>query len=280
MNRRYTIKLDSIWTPVAKYLAELPERYDQGEAYEHYTRARKATVDLLIALAPTINHLLTADQRRQAPRARRELSRHALPRGHSQRHGGRRWWRSVRWIRWRWLRWRRRWWWRLRTRTRGLTDAERSRHTHRYFNAQIDHRAVRCRAVHPRIARIVRVGAAADGRTPAAQQPPAQQPSERPPARPLGPAIATSDPMGADQRRASASRRPSARERSGAPARRDARLEHEADQGRRRHDAHDAERVRRARRRSAAVAWRLDALPRSRLAVDARARSGTATSSA
>jgi uncharacterized membrane protein YgcG len=67
MNRRYTIQLNNIWTPVTKYLAELPERYDQGEAYEHYTRARKATVDLLIAAAPTINHLLTADQRRLLP---------------------------------------------------------------------------------------------------------------------------------------------------------------------------------------------------------------------
>ena len=67
MNRRYTIKLDSIWSPVVKYLAELPERYDQGEAYEHYTRARKATIDLLVAAAPTINHLLTADQRRLLP---------------------------------------------------------------------------------------------------------------------------------------------------------------------------------------------------------------------
>jgi len=67
MNRRYTIKLDSIWSPVVKYLAELPERYDQGEAYEHYTRARKATIDLLVAAAPTINQLLTADQRRLLP---------------------------------------------------------------------------------------------------------------------------------------------------------------------------------------------------------------------
>jgi hypothetical protein len=67
MNRRYTIRLDSIWSPVAKYLASLPERYDQGEAYERYTRARKATVDMLIANAPTINRLLTSDQKRKLP---------------------------------------------------------------------------------------------------------------------------------------------------------------------------------------------------------------------
>jgi hypothetical protein len=67
MNRRYTIRLDSIWSPVARYLATLPEHYDQGEAYDRYTRARKATVDMLIAAAPTINHLLTAEQRRKLP---------------------------------------------------------------------------------------------------------------------------------------------------------------------------------------------------------------------
>jgi hypothetical protein len=67
MNRRYTIRLDSVWSPVAKYLASLPEQYDQGEAYERYTRARKATVDMLITTAPTINRLLTSDQKRKLP---------------------------------------------------------------------------------------------------------------------------------------------------------------------------------------------------------------------
>jgi uncharacterized membrane protein YgcG len=67
MNRRYTIRLDSIWSPVARYLAALPERYDQGEAYDRYTHARKATVDMLIAYAPTINRILTSDQKRKLP---------------------------------------------------------------------------------------------------------------------------------------------------------------------------------------------------------------------
>jgi hypothetical protein len=67
MNRRYTIRLDSIWSPVITYLAGLPKDYDQGEAYARYTRARKASVDMLIALAPTIDHLLTAEQRRKLP---------------------------------------------------------------------------------------------------------------------------------------------------------------------------------------------------------------------
>jgi hypothetical protein len=67
MNRAYTVALDSIWTPVAKYLAELPERYDQGEAYVRYTEARKASVDQLVRLAPTVRSLLTEEQRRALP---------------------------------------------------------------------------------------------------------------------------------------------------------------------------------------------------------------------
>ena len=33
MNRRYVISLDSIWSPVAKYLAALPDSYNKDEAY-------------------------------------------------------------------------------------------------------------------------------------------------------------------------------------------------------------------------------------------------------
>ena len=67
MNRAYTVSLDSIWTPVAKYLANLPERYDQGEAYGHHTEARKASVDLLVKAAPVVRSLLTDEQRRKLP---------------------------------------------------------------------------------------------------------------------------------------------------------------------------------------------------------------------
>jgi len=67
LNRAYAIVLDSIWTPVAKYLAALPDRYDQGEAYDRYKTAREATVDALIKLAPKINALLSPEQRRRLP---------------------------------------------------------------------------------------------------------------------------------------------------------------------------------------------------------------------
>ena len=182
---------------MAKYLAELPERYDQGEAYEHYTRARKATIDLLIAAAPTINRLLNADQRRKLPalvasyldtRYLAGIRSGTVGGGGGGAFGG---FGGGGWRRWWWRRWR------LRSRTGRLTDAQRYRDSHRHINAQIDLRAARGRAARLRVARVVRVGPTAVGRTAFAQQPSAQQPSERPPARPLGQAIATSDPMGA-----------------------------------------------------------------------------------
>ncbi|HEV7387361.1 MAG TPA: hypothetical protein VGN73_01995, partial [Gemmatimonadaceae bacterium] len=67
MNRRYVVSLDSIWTPVARYLAALPDDYNKSEAYGHYQKAREASVDLLIRLVPKLNSLLTSDQRRKLP---------------------------------------------------------------------------------------------------------------------------------------------------------------------------------------------------------------------
>jgi hypothetical protein len=67
MNRRYTIELDSIWTPVVEYWAALPKDYDQGAAYSRYKKAREASVDLLIALAPRINRIITEEQKRRLP---------------------------------------------------------------------------------------------------------------------------------------------------------------------------------------------------------------------
>ena len=67
LNRFYTIRNDAIWSPVAKYFADLPDNYDQAAAYDHYIQARKATVDLLMKIAPAIQDLLTADQRRKLP---------------------------------------------------------------------------------------------------------------------------------------------------------------------------------------------------------------------
>jgi hypothetical protein len=67
LNRWYTIRVDSIWSPVASYLAALPDRYSRGDAYDRYLHARRASVDLLITLAPTVKALLTPEQRRKLP---------------------------------------------------------------------------------------------------------------------------------------------------------------------------------------------------------------------
>jgi hypothetical protein len=67
LNRWYIVHLDSIWTPVARYLAGVPDRYDQDDAYSHYTNARQGSVDLLLKLAPDIKGLLTAEQIRKLP---------------------------------------------------------------------------------------------------------------------------------------------------------------------------------------------------------------------
>jgi len=67
LNRWYTVRLDSIWAPVSKYLAELPERYDQDAAYDRYRTARQTSVDLLIKIAPELKSLLTPDQTRKLP---------------------------------------------------------------------------------------------------------------------------------------------------------------------------------------------------------------------
>ena len=67
LNRLYTMKTDSVWTPVAKYLSTLPDKYDQGEAYERYRLARETSVDALIKAAPAVKGLLTDAQMRMLP---------------------------------------------------------------------------------------------------------------------------------------------------------------------------------------------------------------------
>lgn len=67
LNRWYTIKVDSIWSPVSKALAALPDHYNHDAAYDRYRLAREATVDLLLKIAPGVKGLLTSDQRRKLP---------------------------------------------------------------------------------------------------------------------------------------------------------------------------------------------------------------------
>lgn len=67
LNRWYLIRLDSIWSPVVRTYAALPDRYSQGAAYARYVHAREASVDLLIRLAPAIDGVLTPAQHRKLP---------------------------------------------------------------------------------------------------------------------------------------------------------------------------------------------------------------------
>jgi hypothetical protein len=67
LNRWYVIRLDSIWRPVTRHLATLPDHYDQADVYRRYRSAREASVDLLIAVAPDLRSLLTPAQQRKLP---------------------------------------------------------------------------------------------------------------------------------------------------------------------------------------------------------------------
>ncbi len=67
MNRRYAYRTDSLWTPAARYLSSLPEKYQMDEAYERYLRARRAQFDLLTQTVDAVSDLLTPAQKRKLP---------------------------------------------------------------------------------------------------------------------------------------------------------------------------------------------------------------------
>jgi len=69
MNRRYTYRTDSLWTPVARWLAALPEHYRSDEAYDRYLAARRAQMDLLSQSMRLLRDLLTPEQRRKLPQS-------------------------------------------------------------------------------------------------------------------------------------------------------------------------------------------------------------------
>ncbi|MGQ0649039.1 MAG: carboxypeptidase regulatory-like domain-containing protein [Gemmatimonadaceae bacterium] len=67
LNRWYLVRVDSIWSPIAKHLAGLPDDFDAGDAYGRYRNGRRATVDLLRKLSPHVKNLLSDAQRRKLP---------------------------------------------------------------------------------------------------------------------------------------------------------------------------------------------------------------------
>ncbi|HEY4215599.1 MAG TPA: carboxypeptidase-like regulatory domain-containing protein [Gemmatimonadaceae bacterium] len=67
LNASFTTFADSVWLPVGRELAALPNDYSSGDAYELYVTAREQTIDYLLTLVPHVKELLTPAQRRKLP---------------------------------------------------------------------------------------------------------------------------------------------------------------------------------------------------------------------
>src|SRR5439155_6935825 len=67
LNKTYGKVIDSIWTPVAKYLAALPDKFDLDEAYDRVRTAENQSLDKMAIYGPTAKTLLTAEQIRKLP---------------------------------------------------------------------------------------------------------------------------------------------------------------------------------------------------------------------
>jgi hypothetical protein len=67
LNKNYSRVIDSIWTPVAKYLSGLPDKYDLDEAYSRVSTAQNKSLDQMALYGPAAKHLLTDEQIRKLP---------------------------------------------------------------------------------------------------------------------------------------------------------------------------------------------------------------------
>jgi hypothetical protein len=67
LNKTYGKAIDSLWTPVAKYLAALPDKYDLGEAYDRVRATQNKSIDLMGVYGPAAKQLLTDEQIRKLP---------------------------------------------------------------------------------------------------------------------------------------------------------------------------------------------------------------------
>ena len=67
LNKSYGKVIDSIWTPVAKYLAGLPDKFNVDEAYDRVRAAQNLAVDQMAIYGPAAKSLLTDDQIRKLP---------------------------------------------------------------------------------------------------------------------------------------------------------------------------------------------------------------------
>jgi hypothetical protein len=67
LNKTYGKSIDSIWTPVAKYLASLPDKYNLDEAYEKVSAAENKSLDKMAIYGPAAKQLLSSEQIRKLP---------------------------------------------------------------------------------------------------------------------------------------------------------------------------------------------------------------------
>src|SRR6185312_8973644 len=67
LNKTYGRVIDSIWTPVAKYLAGLPLSYNLDEAYSRVREAQNRSLDEMAIYGPAAKRLLTDEQIRKLP---------------------------------------------------------------------------------------------------------------------------------------------------------------------------------------------------------------------
>ena len=67
LHKSYGKIIDSIWTPVAAYLAGLEEKYDLDAAYDRVRTAENKSLDQMAIYGPAAKQLLTPEQVRKLP---------------------------------------------------------------------------------------------------------------------------------------------------------------------------------------------------------------------
>ncbi len=67
LNRWYVLKSDSVWAPIAREFAELPDRFNHDIAFNKYRKGREQSVDMLLRIVPEIKSLLSEEQYRLLP---------------------------------------------------------------------------------------------------------------------------------------------------------------------------------------------------------------------
>lgn len=67
LSKAFAAFADSLWLPVGRYLAALPNDYSTGDAFSRFADARARTIDHLISILPQVKAVLTPAQRRRVP---------------------------------------------------------------------------------------------------------------------------------------------------------------------------------------------------------------------